>query len=170
MKPSNFCLACLFVVSLPWVANANESKAQAINPPSLPSAHGYSHVIIAPSGRLVSISGQVAIDKNGTVVGAGDFETQCVQVFENLKIALKSANLTFANVVRTDMYVTDLKHLDTLRKVRARYLPKDAPPTSTLVQVNSLYRPELLIEIAAEAVLPEPELLDSAQKHPDGLR
>ncbi len=52
------------------------------------------------------------------------------------------------------MYVTDLSHLAVLREVRARYLPADAPPASTLVQVVALYRPELMIEIAAEAVLP----------------
>jgi enamine deaminase RidA (YjgF/YER057c/UK114 family) len=53
------------------------------------------------------------------------------------------------------MYVTDLSHLAILREVRARYLPTEAPPASTLVQVVALYRPELLIEIAAEAVLPD---------------
>jgi enamine deaminase RidA (YjgF/YER057c/UK114 family) len=62
---------------------------------------------------------------------------------------------TFADVVSTDMYVTDLSHLKILREVRARYLPTEAPPASVLVQVVALYRPELMIEIAAEAVLPD---------------
>jgi enamine deaminase RidA (YjgF/YER057c/UK114 family) len=134
-------------------AQAREAP-QAIDPPSLPPAHGYSHVVIAPPGRMVSISGQVAMDRAGKVVGEGDFRAQCVQVFENLRTALRSAGLDFKDVVRTDMYVTDLSHLDVLRDVRAQYLPADAPGTSTLVKVDALFRPELMIEVAAEAVLP----------------
>ena len=127
---------------------------KAINPPALPPAHGYSHVVIAPPGRLVSISGQVAMDRTGKVVGEGDFRAQCVQAFENLRVALESAGLGFADVVRTDMFVTDLDHLDVLRDVRSHYLPANAPATSTLVKVDALFRPELMIEVAAEAVLP----------------
>jgi enamine deaminase RidA (YjgF/YER057c/UK114 family) len=134
-------------------AHAHETL-RAINPPALPPAHGYSHVVVAPAGRMVSISGQVAMDSEGRVVGEGDFRAQCVQVFENLRIALESAGLDFKDVVRTDMYVTDLSHLDVLREVRARYLPADAPATSTLVKVDALFRPGLMIEVAAEAVLP----------------
>lgn len=170
MKSFNRCLACLLAIGLSGVAGATELKAQAINPPALPPAHGYSHIVVAPPGRLVSISGQVAIDGNGAVVGAGDFEAQCVQVFENLETALRSVGLTFANVIRTDMYVTDLEHLDTLRKVRARYLPKDSPPTSTLVKVDSLYRPELLIEVAMEAVVPDSVPQDPARGVPGDPR
>lgn len=141
-----------------WLALATgvhaQEALQAINPSSLPSAHGYSHVVIAPPGRMVSISGQVAMDRHGKIVGQDDFRAQCVQVFENLRIALRSAGLDFKDVVRTDMYVTDLRHLDVLREVRAHYLPADAPATSTLVKVDALFRPELMIEVAAEAVLP----------------
>lgn len=149
-----FFLACLLAV--PAGASAAGPQNQAIDPPSLPPPSGYSHVVVAPEGRMVSVSGQVAVDADGNVVGAGDFEAQCVQVFENLKAALHSAGLTFADVIRTDMYVTDLAHLGTLREVRARYLPKQAPPTSTLVKVESLYRPELLVEIAVDAVVRAP--------------
>jgi enamine deaminase RidA (YjgF/YER057c/UK114 family) len=89
------------------------------------------------------------------VVGAGDFRVQCVQVFENLERALRSVGATFADVISTSMYVTDLSQLAILREIRARYLPAQAPPTSMLVQVVALYRPELMIEIAAEAVVPD---------------
>lgn len=78
---------------------------------------------------------------------------QCVQVFENVGGALRSAGLTFADVVRTDMFVTDLDHLSTLRECRARYLPAEDQPTSTLLKVEALLRPELLLEVAVEAVL-----------------
>lgn len=148
-------LAFLVCTGLALATTAHARQAlQAINPPALPPAHGYSHVIVAPPGRMVSISGQVAMDRNGKIVGEGDFRAQCVQVFENLRMALKGAGLDFRDVVRTDMYVTDLDQLEVLREVRAHYLPADAPATSTLVKVDALFRPELKIEVAAEAVLP----------------
>jgi enamine deaminase RidA (YjgF/YER057c/UK114 family) len=157
------CLALLGVfaaLGAPSALHGQRATRRALNPPSLPPPLGYSHVVIAPAGRRVSISGQVAVDSLGAVVGAGDFRAQCVQVFENLERALRSVGATFADVVSTDMYVTDLSHLRTLREVRARYLPSEAPPASLLVQVVALYRPELMIEIAAEAVLP-----DSMENH-----
>jgi enamine deaminase RidA (YjgF/YER057c/UK114 family) len=157
------CLALLGVfaaLGAPSALHGQRATRRALNPPSLPPPLGYSHVVIAPAGRRVSISGQVAVDSLGAVVGAGDFRAQCVQVFENLERALRSVGATFADVVSTNMYVTDLSHLRTLREVRARYLPSEAPPASLLVQVVALYRPELMIEIAAEAVLP-----DSMENH-----
>lgn len=144
------------LAAVPLTASAQDASAtRHVNPPALPAARGYSHVVVAPAGRLVAISGQVALDKDGNVVGAGDFEAQCTQVFENLKAALQSVGLGFADVIRTDMYVTDLKHLAALREVRSRYLPEDAPPASTLLQVEALFRPELMIEVSVEAVIPD---------------
>ncbi len=139
---------------MPVTAGAQVAARRTLSPPSLPPTRGYSHVVIAPAGRRAVISGQVSVDSLGAVVGAGDFRAQCIQVFENLGRALRSAGAGFEDVVRTDMYVTDLTHLDILREVRARYLPAEHPPASTLVRVVALYRPELMIEIAAEAVLP----------------
>jgi enamine deaminase RidA (YjgF/YER057c/UK114 family) len=127
---------------------------RTLSPPSLPPTRGYSHVVIAPAGRRAVISGQVSVDSLGAVVGKGDFRAQCIQVFENLGRALRSVGAGFEDLVRTDMYVTDLAQLDILREVRARYLPAEHPPASTLVRVVALYRPELMIEVAAEAVLP----------------
>lgn len=139
---------------MPDTAGAQAEARRTLSPPSLPPTRGYSHVVIAPAGRRAVISGQVSVDSLGAVVGVGDFRAQCIQVFENLGRALRSAGAGFEDVVRTDMYVTDLTHLDILREVRARYLPAEHPPASTLVRVVALYRPELMIEIAAEAVLP----------------
>ncbi|MGH7579948.1 MAG: RidA family protein [Gemmatimonadales bacterium] len=147
-------LAFAGVIGSPEAMHGQVSGRRAINPPSLPPPRGYSHVVVAPVGRLVSISGQVAVDSLGQVVGAGDFRAQCVQVFENLGRALRSAGASWSDVVATNMYVTDLGQLDVLREVRSRYLPADGPPASTLVQVVGLVRPELMIEVAVEAVLP----------------
>jgi enamine deaminase RidA (YjgF/YER057c/UK114 family) len=141
------------ILEAPSALHGQATKRRVLNPPSLSVPRGYSHVVIA-SGRRVTISGQVSVDSLGAVVGAGDFRAQCVQVFENLRRALASAGASFSDVVSTNMYLTDLSHLETLREVRARYLPSEDPPASTLVQVVALYRPELMIEVAAEAALP----------------
>jgi enamine deaminase RidA (YjgF/YER057c/UK114 family) len=117
------CLLLAGLVVLPGPAHGQGSDRRAINPPSLPPPRGYSHVVIAPAGRRVSVSGQVAVDSLGNVVGAGDFRAQCVQVFQNLDRALRSAGASWTDVVATNTYVTDLSHLDDLREIRARYLP-----------------------------------------------
>lgn len=138
-------------------ASANERRA---NPPALPPANGYSHVVVAPTGRLVVISGQVALDAKGELVGPGDFEKQCIQVHENIKAALASLGLGFKDVIRTDNYITDRKHLPLLRKVRSSYLPDKQPPASTLLVVDGFFRPDLLVEISVEAVMPEQSAAD----------
>jgi enamine deaminase RidA (YjgF/YER057c/UK114 family) len=127
-------LGGLAALGAPRALQGQATSRQALNPPSLSPPRGYSHVVIASAGRRVVISGQVAVDSLGTVVGAGDFRAQCVQVFENLRRALGSAGATFADVVSTNMYVTDLSQLEILREVRAHYLTGKAPPASTLVQ------------------------------------
>lgn len=147
-------LAVLALPGLPAGLQGQTATRQTIDPPALPAPHGYSHIVVVPAGRRAIISGQVAVDSTGAVVGAGDFRAQCVQVFENLRRALRSMGASFDDVVVTTMYVTDLSHLDALRGVRARYLPAEHPPASTLVQVTALYRPELMVEIAAEVALP----------------
>jgi enamine deaminase RidA (YjgF/YER057c/UK114 family) len=147
-------LVGLAALGAPGSAQGQGAGRRALDPASLPPSRGYSHVVVAPAGRLVSISGQVAVDSLGAVVGAGDFRAQAVQVFENLGRALRSVGAGFEDVLATEMYVTDLSHLEVLREVRARYLPADAPPASTLVQVTALVGPELMIEVSATAVVP----------------
>jgi enamine deaminase RidA (YjgF/YER057c/UK114 family) len=114
------------------------------------TASGMSQVVSA-AGRLVVVSGQVAFDQNANLVGAGDFEAQAVQVFENLGVALVAAGATFADVVRLGSYLADIGNLGLLREVRMRYLAEPFP-AATAVQAE-LATPELLIEIDALAVV-----------------
>lgn len=140
-------------------ANASAQPAGAdrfVNPPGLSSPTGYTHVVVAPDNQTVYIAGQVAYDSAGRIVGAGDFRAQVEQVFANLTRALASVGATFADVVKTTTFVTDLSQLAAIREIRSRYLHPTRPPASTLVQVAGLVRPELLIEIEAVAVLPRP--------------
>lgn len=106
---------------------------------------------VSATGRLVVVSGQVALDRNGVVVGRGDFEAQAVQVFENLAVALAAAGATFGDVIRLGSYLTDLSNLRALRDVRLRYL-SEPYPAATAVGAT-LAMPELLIEVDAIAMV-----------------
>lgn len=125
-----------------------------INPESIPQPVGYTQVVITTAQRHIHISGQVAWDTEGNLVGAGDLEAQAVQVFENLKNALAAAEATFSNVIKLNFFIVDYKpeQLAIIREVRDRYLSGNHPPASTLLGVQSLARAELLIEVEAIAV------------------
>ena len=114
------------------------------NPP------GYSNVVISPPGTLIFVSGQGGISSDGTL--PPDFTWQCINTFENLKVCLALAGATFADVVKINYYVTDLKDRSELRRIRAQYLNMDAPPASTLVEAG--LDGALLIEIECTAVIP----------------
>jgi enamine deaminase RidA (YjgF/YER057c/UK114 family) len=143
----------LLLMLLPRVAPAQGSSTRYLNPSSLTKPTGYTHVVIAPDGRTVYIAGQVAFDSTGAVVGQGDFTAQAEQVYRNLERALQSVGGSMADLVKTTTFITDIKHLPSLREVRSRRLSKTQPPANTLLQVSSLARPELMIEIEAVAVL-----------------
>jgi 2-iminobutanoate/2-iminopropanoate deaminase len=126
---------------------------RALDPEGLPSPVGpYSNVVTTTPGRLVFVAGQVALDANGDVVGAGDVAAQTRQVMENLRIALEAAGATFADVVRVVNYITDVDLFGEMAAVRKEYLVEPYP-ASTLVEVSALMFPELLIEIEAIAVV-----------------
>jgi enamine deaminase RidA (YjgF/YER057c/UK114 family) len=146
----------LLALTMPDGAARAQPTERFLNPPGLSRPTGYTHVVIAPDNRTIYIAGQVAYDSAGRVVGTNDFRAQVDQVFANLSRALAAAGATFADVVKTTTYVTDLSQLAVLREIRAKYLDPNRPPASTLVQVAGLVRPELRIEIEAVAVLPRP--------------
>jgi enamine deaminase RidA (YjgF/YER057c/UK114 family) len=123
-----------------------------ITPPTLPAPTGYSHVAVVGEGSsLVWTAGQVALDTDGNVVGAGDWEAQTRAVMENLDRALRAGGATWEDVFKLAYYVVDLSELATIRAVRDEFVDTQRPPTSSLIQVAGLYRPELLIEIEAVA-------------------
>jgi enamine deaminase RidA (YjgF/YER057c/UK114 family) len=122
------------------------------SPGDLPAPAGYSHVVGLPPGRLVWTSGQVALDADG--VAPDGWEAQTRLVFENVGRALAAEGATFADVVKLSYFVTAVEALETVRAVRDAFVDTRQPPTSSLVQVAGLFRPDLLIEIEAIAWLP----------------
>lgn len=124
-----------------------------LNPQTMSTPTGYSHVVEVTSGRTIYIAGQVSLDQSGKLVGKGDFAAQATQVFENIKSALAAVGATFDNVVKVNTYVTDMGHIQTLREIRSRYYGKN-PPASTLVGIGKLALDDFMIEIEAIAVVP----------------
>jgi enamine deaminase RidA (YjgF/YER057c/UK114 family) len=113
---------------------------------------GYSQVVEVRGGRTLYISGQVALDSSGNVVGANDFTAQVNQVFANLKARLDEAGASFNDVVKLNFYLLDAGNLQIVRDVRDLYVNRKHPPANTLVVVKQLFRPELLVEVDAIAV------------------
>ena len=128
------------------------SQLTHLTPEGVAPGNGYSHVVTGP-GRWVAIAGQVAFDANGNLVGEGDAATQAQQVFANLERCLAAAGATFADVVKLNFYLTDVAFLPAIRTARDAHIDTANPPASTAVQVVALFRPDLLLEIEAYAVV-----------------
>lgn len=143
-------LSVMFLL-LPVVAFAQVKRT---NPPPLSKPTGYTHVVeVTGPAKTVYIAGQIAFDKDGKIVGAGDMKAQAEQVFKNLQAALEAAGAKFSDVVKMNTYITDMGKAPAVREVRARYFG-ETTPASTLVQVVALARPELMLEIEVIAVVP----------------
>ena len=121
-------------------------------PEGVAAGRGYSQVVTG-RGRLVVVSGQVAQDERGELVGAGDAEVQARQVLENLRRCLAEAGAGFGDVVKLGFFVLDVAHLPAVRAARDAVIDTTRPPASTAVQVAALFAPGYLIEAEAWALV-----------------
>jgi enamine deaminase RidA (YjgF/YER057c/UK114 family) len=129
--------------------------SQFHNPATLTVPTGYSHVAVVEAGRQAHVAGQVALNKEGKVVGKGDLAAQAEQVYANLEQALGAAGAGFKDVFKIVTFVVDLtpEKAAAIRTVRARYFGDGPYPAGTMVGVTSLVNPDLLLEIEAIASL-----------------
>jgi enamine deaminase RidA (YjgF/YER057c/UK114 family) len=133
-------------------------KVERFQPPGLDvrmqeGKPAYSHVVtVTGPARLVYIAGQLARDGSGNIVGPGDMRAQLEQTFKNLDACLKAAGATWADVVKTNTFVTDYEAFSACRDVRMRYFGV-ATPTSTTIQISRLAQPEAMVEIEMVAVV-----------------
>jgi enamine deaminase RidA (YjgF/YER057c/UK114 family) len=124
-----------------------------INPEGLKQQTYYNHAIVK-SGRPVFLTGQVAWDENGDVVGAGDIDAQVGQVYRNIGLALTRLGAVPADIVKTTTYVTERGFAPSIHKGRLAFFANAPLPASTFIQVAGLADPDLLLEIEVIVMLP----------------
>jgi enamine deaminase RidA (YjgF/YER057c/UK114 family) len=132
-------------------------EIKMVNPDKLHAPVGpYCQVSTAKASQMVFLAGQTATDRDGNVVGAGDFEAQCRQVFANVETALRSVGAGWRNVVHFTNYLVNPEDQPKFVKFRMEFFPKAFPegyPPNTLLYVGRLLRTEFLVEVQAIAVL-----------------
>ena len=111
---------------------------------------GYSRVVVA--GPLIFVAGTTAT-VDGRVVGAGDAYAQTIQAFRNVETALASAGAGLADVVQTQLFVTDITRWEEVGRAH-RELFGDVRPVTAMVGISALIDPQMLIEVQAMAYLP----------------
>ena len=133
----------------------------SFNPPDLWQPFGpFSQIAIQGDGRIVHLKGQVALDRDGHIVGAGDIRAQLRQVLENIRTALASVGGEMGDILSLTNYVTDMDAFLAAGDIRREFFGAPFPVTTT-VEVSRLYDRALLVEIAAIAEIPR-----SRFKHP----
>ncbi|HJZ77469.1 MAG TPA: RidA family protein [Vicinamibacterales bacterium] len=146
----------LLLVPVLAFAQARAPQVKRTNPPALSKPTGYTHIVeVTGPAKTIYVSGQIAYDKDGNLVGAGDMKAQAEQVFKNLEAALTAAGAKFSDVVKMNSYITDMSKVQAVRDVRTKYFA-ETTPASTFVEVKGLVRPELLLEIEVVAVVAAP--------------
>ena len=149
-------LISLLLLSIKVMAQKDTSLVKFINPSSVHTSKGYSQAVVINMGnsQMVVISGQVALDSLGNLVGAADMAKQTEQVFTNIKNILKSLGGNMENVIKLGYFTTDVSQIQAVRAGRDKFINLKNPPASTLVQVSKLFRNDILIEIEATAIIP----------------
>ena len=146
MKLLNICLLLLLS------CDAISQEIERINPEGMTQPMSYSHLV--KFDRLMFIAGQVAVDGDGNVIGEDDMTAQVRQVLENMQSVLASEGANFSDVVKINIFTTDIDEFRKSGEVRREFFGEH-PPTSTLVQIVRLARPVFLVEIEAIAIKPQ---------------
>src|ERR1700685_124104 len=139
----------------------NEEGAMAdikiFNPEGLARPPGtYTHVARAKAQDVVFIAGQVPTDASGAIVGNGNFEAQCAQVYANIHTALRSVGADWNNVVQFTSFLVRPHDGAAFRAYRGREFPKMFPggsPPNTLLFINRLADEKYLLEVQTVAAL-----------------
>jgi len=127
---------------------------EAVNPSNVWQPFGpFSMAMVQGDGRIIHLKGQVALDRAGRIVGAGDMRAQLRQVLENIRAVLESMGGTMGDILSLVHYTTDIESFMKAGDVRRTFFTAPFPVTTT-VEVQRLYDPALLIEIAAIAEIP----------------
>lgn len=128
------------------------------NPDTLGKPLGqYSQITRVKASEFVFIAGQLAADKSGKIVGAGDFDAQCVQIFANIEAALESVGAGWGNIVQFTTYLVHSQDIPKFMTYRLREFPRMFPngayPPNTLLMVDRLVQEPFLVEVQAVAAI-----------------
>lgn len=134
------------------------AEIKIFNPDTLAKPLGqYSHITRVKASEFVFIAGQVSADKDGKLVGADNFDAQCVQTFANIETALKSVGAGWGNLVEFTTYLVHSQDIPKFMAYRLREFPRMFPngvyPPNTLLMVDRLVQEPFLIEVQAVAAL-----------------
>jgi 2-iminobutanoate/2-iminopropanoate deaminase len=145
----------LFCASSACFAQEANKDVIFFNPATVGKPFGYSHAVIVDLGKnkMVIMSGQVGLDKDGKLAGNGDLTSQTEQVFTNIKNIVEAAGGSMNDLVKLNYYLMDASQVQLVRSIRDKFVNIKQPPASTLVQVSKLFRDDILIEIKATAVI-----------------
>ena len=117
----------------------------------------YSQITRVKASEFMYIAGQLAADRDGRIVGADDFDAQCVQVFANIETALKAVGAGWGQVVEFTTYLVHSQDIPKFMTYRKREFPKFFPdgayPPNTLLMVDRLVQEPFLVEVKAVAAL-----------------
>jgi enamine deaminase RidA (YjgF/YER057c/UK114 family) len=113
---------------------------------------GYSRAVRV--GPWIVVAGTTAVDERGRAVSPGDAYTQAVSILRKIEAALKNAGAKLDHVVRTRIFVTNIDDWQAVGRAHAEFF-RDIRPTTTLLQVARLIDPDMVVEIEADAIVPE---------------
>ena len=141
------------VIATNCLAQTSSSTVKFVNP--TPAGYSQSVEIDLGTVRMITISGQVPLDKQGKTVGKGDLAKQLEQTFQNIKTIVEETGGTMGDVVKLTYFLKDISQIQLVREVRNRFINVQNPPASTAVEVSGLFREDILVEIEATAIVPK---------------
>ena len=128
--------------------------ATHFNPPKVWQPFGaFAMAVAQGEGQVAHLKGQVALDRDGQVVGPGDMRAQVTQVLDNMKAVLAHVGGEMGDIISLTQYMTDIEAFMACGDIRKAYFAPPYPVTTT-IEVSRLYRTDLMIEITAIAEIP----------------